>query len=72
MSTKTIQSENITTIDSDSNYSDGTSTSFSGQTTERSKITTGGCQEIEQREYILSDNRGVDNAIANSLRIQPG
>ena len=69
---KTIQSENITMIDSDeSNYSDGTSTSFSGQTTERSKITTGGSavKKSEQREYILSDNQaGVDNAIANSLK----
>ena len=68
----TRQSEKVTMIDADeSNYSDDTSVSFSGQTTERSKITTGGSavKKSEQREYVLSDNQaGVDNAIANSLK----
>ena len=56
----TTQSEKITMIDSDeSNYSDDTSVSFSGQTTERSKISTGGSnvKKSEQREYLLSDNQ---------------
>lgn len=68
----TKQSENVSMIDSDeSSYSDENSTSFSGQTTERSKTTSGGSsvRKSEQREYVLSDNQaGVDNAIANSLK----
>jgi len=69
---KTRQRESVSMIDSDeANYSDESSTSFSGQTTERSKVTTGGStvRKSEQREYILSDNQqGVDSAIVNSLK----
>lgn len=69
---QTKQNENVSSIDSDETvYSDGDVTSFSGQTTERSKVTTGGSsvRKSEQREYSLSDNQaGVDNAIANSLK----
>ena len=68
----TKQAEKVNMIDSDETaYSDDTTTSFSGQTTERVKVTTGGStvRKSEQRQYQLSDNQvGVDNAIANSLK----
>ena len=68
----TKQAEKVNMMDSDETaYSDDTTTSFSGQTTERVKVTTGGSTVLksEQREFKLSDNQvGADNAIANSLK----
>ena len=68
---KSSQSETITSIDADEDsVSDGSSTSFSGQTTERSKVTTGGStvRKSEQRTYEIGDQTNARNQLDNALK----
>ena len=68
---ESLQSETITSIDADEDsVSDGSSTSFSGQTTERSKVTTGGStvRKSEQRTYEIGDQTNARNQLDNALK----
>jgi hypothetical protein len=65
------QSENETTIDADEDsVSDGSSTSFSGQTTESSKVTTGGStvRKSDELDYEIGDQTNARNQLFNALK----
>jgi len=68
---KSSQSQTVTSIDADEDsVSDGSSTSFSGQTTESSKVTTGGStvRKSEQRTYEIGDQTNARNQLFNALK----
>ena len=68
---KTTQSEKVTSLDADEDsLSDGSATTFSGQTTERSKITTGGStvRRSEKRIYEIGDQTNARNQLDNALK----
>lgn len=68
---KTTQSERVTSVDADEDsLSDGSSTTFSGQTTERSKTTTGGSKvrKSENRTYRIGDQTNARNQLDNALK----
>jgi hypothetical protein len=67
---KTTQKETVKSIDADEDaISDGSSSSFSGQTTEREKITTGGStvRKAEQRVYDIGDQKNAEVAIEQAF-----
>ncbi len=65
------QSKNETTIDADEDsVSDGSSTSFYGQTTESSKVTTGGStiRKSDELDYEIGDQTNARNQLFNALK----